>query len=487
MVNPYSRPHLPLNFSQIDLTVTSVYNMSRPSHTPRRGAAHDSCYRHSEESGIKPPQSSAEYTSDPPCGKEQSDTGPDRRPHHDRANLSRTLYLGSAGKPRVVLNACGSQEGAYMDYQHHQASTWAIDPSFSPPDQSSSQHMFSVSQSSLSGTNNRAVNRPGKKQQAASRRLSAQDFELLIQAPSQSYDLLRQYVGADSRYSLAAVHAGIHVRLSVRSSDLVGRLKEAIVALARIRDFVRFVHSIPKDDFKSEQKGCIALRVCYSALTALLGDFSGDADVHAGDPQAPIVSRLELAGFRDAYPPVMQIVWELSTELGTSVNTYKHRRSPSPSVVLKLQAMLKTLEVWNDCLQDGTFTEPTRIIRTWLDNHPEQVNSTRRARGSSSQPSPVMSDRRPSPPGPYDGMFTGSMEMYSPGQPQLAPGSTTPGLLSPSMAYEAPLFVGSAPTFFPQGRAVGRSSHPGSHHDANYTFDFAGMGMYDHMNGSNYR
>ncbi|KAG9080735.1 hypothetical protein FRC06_006209, partial [Ceratobasidium sp. 370] len=179
---------------------------------------------------------------------------------------------------------------------------------------------------------NRVANRPGKKQQAASKRLSVQggtedvgllvlDFELLIQAPAQSYDLLRQYVGADSRYTLAAVHAGIYVRLNVRSSDDISRLKEATVALACVRDFVRFVHSIPKEEFKSEQKGCLALRVCYSSLTALLGDFSGDADVHAGDPQAPVVSRHELPRFRHVYPPVAQIMAELSAELGTSVNT----------------------------------------------------------------------------------------------------------------------------------------------------------------------
>ncbi len=91
--------------------------------------------------------------------------------------------------------------------------------------------------------------------------LSAVDFELLVHAPSQSLDLLRQYVGADSRYARAAIHAGIYIRSSVRSPDYMGRLEEVTVALARIRDFVRFVHSIPKEEVKSEDKGCLALRV----------------------------------------------------------------------------------------------------------------------------------------------------------------------------------------------------------------------------------
>ncbi|KAG8709129.1 hypothetical protein FRC09_000848 [Ceratobasidium sp. 395] len=328
-------------------------------------------------------------------------------------------------------------------------------------------------------------------------RSSTLDFESLVQAPSQSYELLRQYVGADSRYTLAAVHAGIYVRTSVQSLDLPGRLKEAMIALTWVRDFIRFVHDIPKEHFKPEQKGCLALRVCYSSLTALLGDFSGDADIHAGDPQAPIVSRNELPTFRRSYPPVVQIMAELSAELGTSVNTYKHRRSPSPAVVLKLQAMLKTLDTWNDYLRDPTFTEPTRIIRTWLDNNPDQVVIARRARPASGRPSPAFSEQRPFP-GQYDtSLFPQGMDMY--GSDQLAPGlghssrdaNTAAGYLSPSMGYEQSLFVGgtSAPTFYPQTRGS-RASLSGSHpllQDPNaYSFDLASMGMYDHMASSSY-
>ncbi|KAG8713793.1 hypothetical protein FRC09_018331 [Ceratobasidium sp. 395] len=302
-------------------------------------------------------------------------------------------------------------------------------------------------------------------------RSSTLDFELLVQAPSQSYEVLRQYVGADSRYTLAGVHAGIYVRSSVQSLDLPGRLKEATIVLTWVRDFIRFVHNIPKEQFKPEQRGHLALRVCYSSLTALLGDFSGDADVHAGDPQAPIVSRSELPTFRRSYPPVVQIMAELSAEFETSVNTYKHRRSPSPSVVLKLQGVLKTLEVWNDCLRDSTFTEPARIIRTWLDNHPEQAISARCTRpGSSSQPSTAFSEQRPSPPGQYDtSLFPQGIDMYSSGQLALGLGrghgdAITAGYLPPSMDYEQRLFVGgaSAPTFYPQTRGS-RASLSGSH------------------------
>ncbi|KAG8730146.1 hypothetical protein FRC12_020468 [Ceratobasidium sp. 428] len=466
-----------------------------------------------EERGtIRTARSFRNSTNNSPCDKDLLDTCPESPsnfyPHpQQHPGLSRTLYQGSAGKPRVVLDTCEPQETAHMDYRHgypstrdHQPSTWAIDgPLLSAPEQSSSQHTFSVSPSSSPNASNRVVNRQGKKQQAAAKRLSVQDFELLVQAPSQSYEVLRQYVGADSRYTLAAVHAGIYVRTSVQSLDLPGRLKEATIALTWVRNFIRFVHNIPKEQFKPEQKGCLALRVCFSSLTALLGDFSGDTDVHAGDPQAPIVSRSELPTFRRSYSPIMQIMAELSAELGTSVNTYKHRRSPSPSVVLKLQGMLKTLEVWNDCLRDPTFTEPTRIIRTWLDNHPDQVVSARRTRpGSSGQPSPVFSEQRSSPPGQYDtSLFPQGMDIYSSGQ--LAPGlghsrgdANTAGYLPSSMGYEQSLFVGgaSAPTFYPQARGPRASLSAGSHSlsqdPSAYNLDLASIGMYDHMGGSNY-
>ncbi|KAG8697135.1 hypothetical protein FRC09_008042 [Ceratobasidium sp. 395] len=483
-----------------------------------------------EERGtIRTARSFTNSTNNSPCGKGLLDTCPeppsDFYPHpQQHPGLSRTLYQGSAGKPRVVLDTCEPQETAHMDYRHgypttrdHQPSTWAVDgPLLSAPEQSSSQHTFSVSPSSSPNASTRQETTSGGETIERTRhahsftvfaqikltfRSSTLDFELLVQAPSQSYEVLRQYVGADSRYTLAAVHAGIYVRTSVQSLDLPGRLKEATIALTWVRNFIRFVHNIPKEQFKPEQKGCLALRVCFSSLTALLGDFSGDTDVHAGDPQAPIVSRSELPTFRRSYSPIMQIMAELSAELGTSVNTYKHRRSPSPSVVLKLQGMLKTLEVWNDCLRDPTFTEPTRIIRTWLDNHPDQVVSARRTRpGSSGQPSPVFSEQRSSPTGQYDtSLFSQSMsDMYGSGQ--LAPGlghsrgdaNTAGSYLSPSMSYEQSLFVGSAsaPTFYAQARGPRASLSAGSHSlsqdPSAYNLDLASIGMYEHMGGSNY-
>ncbi|KAG8764071.1 hypothetical protein FRC12_008292 [Ceratobasidium sp. 428] len=431
-----------------------------------------------------------------------------------------------------------------MDYRHvypatrdDQPPSWAVDPLLSAPEQSSSQHMFSVSPPSSpnviktdilqrvlvtdlgygpesSREQTRQKTTSGSETIERTRhahlfvafahiklilRSSTLDFELLIHAPSQSYEVLHQYVGADSRYTLAAVHAGIYVRTSVQSLDLLSGLKQATIALTWIRDFVRFVHNIPKGHFNPEQMGCLALGVCYSSLTALLGDFSDDVDVRAGDPQAPVISRSELSTFRHSYPPVAQIMVELSTELGTSVNIYKHRRVPSPSVVLKLQAVLKTLVVWNECLRDPTFAEPTRIIRTWLGNHPDQVISARRTQPESSgQPAPLFLEQCPSPPGQYDtSLFPPSMEMYGSGQPALEYGhsrggtSTTASYLSPATGYEQPLFVDftPAPTFYSQTRGSRASlseSQPLHQDPSAYNFDLASMGMYDHLGGSNY-
>ncbi|KAG9120634.1 hypothetical protein FRC07_003806 [Ceratobasidium sp. 392] len=229
-------------------------------------------------------------------------------------------------------------------------------------------------------------------------------------------------------------------------------------------------------------------------------------DIHAGDPQAPIVSRHDLPTFRRSFPQVTQIMVELSAELENSVKTYKHRRSPSPSVVIKLRAMLKTLAVWNDYLRDSTFAEPTKTIQTWLENHPDQVNSALRQRApSSGQPSPVASERRPSP-GQYDApLFTPTgAEMYSSSQSQFVSGHghnrgdtvspRTTSFLPPTMTYEQPMFANgnSGPTFYPQARAAARGSAPGSHvfpqnEPGIFDIDFASMGMYDHMGGPNYQ
>jgi hypothetical protein len=112
---------------------------------------------------------------------------------------------------------------------------------------------------------------------------------------------------------------------------------------------------------------CLLSR-CFNSLTALLGDFSVGTDIPVSDPHAPIVLRHDLATFRNRYPSIVTVLNELSAEFVKSINTYRHRRSPSPSVVTKLQGILKTLGVWNDFLGDATFIEPTTIIRTWLTN-----------------------------------------------------------------------------------------------------------------------
>ncbi|KAF8593166.1 hypothetical protein BDV93DRAFT_529984 [Ceratobasidium sp. AG-I] len=243
---------------------------------------------------------------------------------------------------------------------------------------------------SQSGTSNQA------RQQTKSRvpnRATLQDFERLVQYPSGNQDMLLLYVGTDSKYTLASNHAALMVRQSARSPDFLRRLQEATISLSLIAEFVEFIFSCKH--LKPEQRGCLALRVCFSSLTALMGDF-GSGEAPASDPNVPIVMRAALGTFRQCYDPVTLVIASLVEKLSKSINMYRYRRSPSTSVACKFQSMLRTLETWNVGLDDRTFHEPIAIIQSWLTSHSNQVSSNW-VRGTNVQSSPNMSETISSP------------------------------------------------------------------------------------------
>lgn len=88
----------------------------------------------------------------------------------------------------------------------------------------------------------------------------------------------------------------------------------------------------------------------------------------ASDPNAPVVPDAYLKSFRHFHEPLTDILRQLSDKLEKSINMYRHRRSPSASLVIKFQGMLTTLKRWNDFLGDDTFAGPTKVVDTWL-NH----------------------------------------------------------------------------------------------------------------------
>ena len=86
------------------------------------------------------------------------------------------------------------------------------------------------------------------------------------------------------------------------------------------------------------------------------------------DPYVPIVTHAALGTFRQCYPPVAQVVAKLIEKLAKSINMYRHRRSPSASVVIRFQGMLRTMDAWRIALQDDTFQEAAEIIQKWFSN-----------------------------------------------------------------------------------------------------------------------
>ncbi|KAB5589871.1 hypothetical protein CTheo_6691 [Ceratobasidium theobromae] len=184
-------------------------------------------------------------------------------------------------------------------------------------------------------------------------------------------------------------------------------MREVSNRLAAIDSFLQFLFD---GELKPEQKGCITLRISFAALTALLGDFSM-GQLPASDPNAPVVPDAYLKSFRHFHEPLTDILRQLSDKLEKSINMYRHRRSPSASLVIKFQGMLTTLKRWNDFLGDDTFAGPTKVVDTWLNHHPNQVNNKQRGSGYGEQSSPTTSDSHTSP-GQYDSSLMSPMPAY---------------------------------------------------------------------------
>ncbi|CAE6414252.1 unnamed protein product [Rhizoctonia solani] len=252
-----------------------------------------------------------------------------------------------------------------------------------------------------------------KRQQGSSKRPSPDEFQNLVLFPRDHESILLEYVGTDSKYTLAKNHAGMIVRSSIKSQDITSRMHEVAEPLDAIDIFLGIL--LEHQALKLEQKGCLSLRICFGALTALLGDFSqgGGVENFVSDPHAAVVPREQLAQFRDYNPNLKVLLRRLSEKLEKSMNLYRHRRSPSGSLVAKFQEMSDTLNVWSQYLGDNTFASPSRIASDWLRNHPTQVDSRRRNQAYSEQASPILSDATRSSPPQVDANYLSPMNAFS--------------------------------------------------------------------------
>ncbi|CEL53955.1 hypothetical protein RSOLAG1IB_06738 [Rhizoctonia solani AG-1 IB] len=252
-----------------------------------------------------------------------------------------------------------------------------------------------------------------KPQGASSRRPNIEDFISMVFCPREHEAYIHDYVGTDSKYTLAKNYAGMMVRSSVKSHDMRDKMHEVFQTLDAMDLFLRFL--LDHGELKPEQKGCLSLRICFGALTALLGDFSQGncVELSASDPNAPVISRNHLPRFRNYNPELTLILRRLAEKLEKSMNLYRHRRSPSCSLVAKFQEMSDTLQVWNEHLKDDTFSSPSRIASEWLRNHPQQVDNRRRNKAYSEQASPNLSDNSRTSPTNYDLNFISPMSSYT--------------------------------------------------------------------------
>ncbi|CAE6413626.1 unnamed protein product [Rhizoctonia solani] len=250
-------------------------------------------------------------------------------------------------------------------------------------------------------------------QGSSSRRPSPDDFRSMILCPREHEAQIHDYVGTDARYTLAKNYAGMMVRSSAKSHDMTTKMHEVSQSLDAIDLFLCFL--LEYDGLKSEQKGCLSLRICLGALTALLGDFSqgNHVELSASDPNAPVISKECLPQFRTYNPELTGILRRLSERLEKSTNLYRHRRSPSCSLVAKFQEMSDTLDVWNKHLMDDTFASPSRIASEWLRNHPSQVDNRRRNQAYSEQASPNLSDHSRTSPINYDSNYLSPTIAYA--------------------------------------------------------------------------
>ncbi|KAJ1301694.1 hypothetical protein OPQ81_008929 [Rhizoctonia solani] len=143
---------------------------------------------------------------------------------------------------------------------------------------SSSQSSFGSASNresnSVSGSRVKSTKRP---QGSPSKRPTPDEFRVLVLFPRDHEALILDYVGTDSKYTLAKNHAGMMVRSSIKSQDMAGKMQEVAEPLDAIDIFLGFL--LEYQGLKAEQKGCVSLRICFGALTALLGDFSQGSSV----------------------------------------------------------------------------------------------------------------------------------------------------------------------------------------------------------------
>lgn len=240
---------------------------------------------------------------------------------------------------------------------------------------------------------------------------------------------------------MAANHTSIMVR-TLQSQDMPSKMLEVSRTLDAIDSFLEYLLDYFGTAMKVEQKGCLALRISFTSLTALMGDFS-QGEVLEDGPDAPVVPRMYLQTFRQLAPSLGQVVSRLSQKLEKSINIYRHRRCPSNTLVTKFERMLRTLRVWNDSLGDDTFREPTKVVSHWLATHSHQVDNKHRIQGRSPPASPNLSDASLSRPH-YD-----SSNFLSPQSAYTVPTSSRPSQSSIRATSGPPLFhPGDMPSLF---------------------------------------
>ncbi|KAH7334301.1 hypothetical protein B0J17DRAFT_672861 [Rhizoctonia solani] len=351
----------------------------------------------------------------------------------NQGKLLNTLHSGSTSllsytPTRINLDTSGKHSNLIRMETHRNN----YPPTPAPWDPSTTRSMapplaHSNSQSSFSSVHSKELNsgtstrggKPTKKPQTSSKRPTPDDFRNMVLFPREHEQLLLDYVGTDSKYTLAKNHAGMMVRSSIKSQDILNKMREVAEPLDAIDLFLGFL--LEYTGVKQEQKGCVALRICFGALTALLGDFSQGSCVEnfVSDPHAAVVPKEHLAGFRSYNPRLSGILRRLSTKLEKSVNLYRHRRSPSGSLVAKFQEMADTVNIWNKHLMDDTFAGPSQIASDWLRNHPTQVDSRRRNQAYNEQASPILPDTPHVSPPQCDSNYLSPMSAY--GEPSRSP------------------------------------------------------------------
>ncbi|CAE6421354.1 unnamed protein product [Rhizoctonia solani] len=375
-------------------------------------------------------------------------------PYSSQGRLTGSLYTGSVSFTDYIpprLNQASSRQyssSSRMETNRNNRSpiqghwdpslTQPLAPIPAPLAHSSSQSSFSsISNKELNGGMGGRTKSIKRSQGSSSKRPSPDDFRSLVLRPQDHEALIYDYVGTDAKYTLAKNHAGMMIRSSIKSQEMPSKMREVFVPLDSIDSFLGFL--LEHQGMKQEQKGCVALRICMGALAALMGDFSQANGVEnfVSDPHAAVVPREYLGQFRSFNPNLYGILRRLSTKLEKSMNLYRHRRSPSGSLVAKFQEMSDTLEVWNKYLTDDTFLPPFRIASDWLKNHPAQVDSRRRNQAYSEQASPSLSDTTGPSPVQYDSNYLSPVSQY--GETSLTPSRSAmrPATMDGQIQYDS--------------------------------------------------